>query len=150
MMRAALILVGLGTLVAMELGAPPRARKAVNEPLAQTTVGSSASRDTLTKADRLEIPYEQHEAPAQRMASVERMPPPDPKAVIPQEVPKIADQHRRGAVVVMLPKPRPKHTASRKTANTERSKEAAAVKLCRPNSFDSLLKALNLSPACET
>jgi hypothetical protein len=150
MMRAALILVGLGTLVAMELEAPPRTRKAVSEPLAQSTVRLNASRDTLTKADRLEIPYVQNEAPAQRMASVERMPPPDPKAIIPQEVPKILDHHRRGAVVVMLPKPRPKQTASRKTANTERSKEAIAVRFCRPNSFDSLLKALNLSPACET
>jgi hypothetical protein len=150
MMRAALILVGLGTLVAMELEAPPRTRKAVNEPLAQSTVGLSASRDTLTKADRLEIPYVQHEAPAQPISSVARMPPPDPTAIIPLEVQKIVDQHRRGAVVVMLPKPRPKHTASRKTANTERSKVTTAVKFCRPNAFDDLLKALNLSPACET
>jgi hypothetical protein len=150
MMRAALILVGLGTLVAMELEAPPRTRKAVNEPLAQSTVGLSASRDTLTKADRLEIPYAQYEALAQRISSVERMPPPDPTAIIPQEVPKIVDQHRRGAVVVMLPKPRPKHTASKKIANTERSKVTIAVKFCRPHTFDNLLKALNLSPACET
>ena len=150
MMRAALILVGLGTLVAMELEAPPRTRKAVNAPLAQSTVGLSASRDTLTKADQLEIPYMQYEAPAQPISSVERMPPPDPTAIIPQEAPKIIDQQRRGAVVVMLPKPRPKHTASKKTANTERSKVTIEVKPCRPNTFDSLLKALNLSLACET
>jgi hypothetical protein len=134
----------------MELEAPPRARKAVKEPLAQSTVGLSASRDTLTKADRLEIPYVQYEAPAQRISSVERMPPPDPTAIIPQEVQKIVDQHRRGAVVVMLPKPRPKHTASKKTANSERPKVTIAVKSCRPNAFDNLLKALNLSPACES
>jgi hypothetical protein len=150
MMRAALILVGLGTLVAMELEAPPRPRKAVNEPLAQSTVVLSASRNTLTKADRLEIPYVQYEAPAQPISSVERMAPPAPTAIIQQEAPKIIDQHRRGAVVVMLPKPRPKHTASKKTANTERSKVTIEVKSCRPNTFDSLLKALNLSPACET
>ena len=150
MMRAALILVSLGTLAAMELEAPPRTRKAVNEPLAQSTVGLSASRDTLTKADRLEVPYVQYEAPAQPISSVERMPPPAPTAIIQQEAPKIIDQHRRGAVVVMLPKPRPKHTASKKTANTERSKVTIEVKSCRPNTFDSLLKALNLSPACET
>ena len=106
-MRAALILIGLGTLVVMELEAPPRTGKAVNEPLAQSTVGLSASRDTLSKADRLEIPYVQYEAPAQQISSVEQMPPPDQKVIIPQEVPKIVDQHRRGAVVVMLPKPRP-------------------------------------------
>jgi hypothetical protein len=150
MMRAALILVGLGTLVVLEREAPPRTRKAVNEPLRQSTVGLSASRDTLTKADRLAIPYVQNGAPAQRISSVERMPPPDPKAVIPQEVPKIVDQQRRGAVVVVLPGPRPKHTASGKTATIGRSKVAIAAKLCRPNTFDSLLKALSLSPACET
>ena len=150
MMRATLILVGLGILVAMELEAPSRTRKAVNEPLAQSTVGLSASRDTLTKADRLEIPYAQYEARAQRISSVERTPPPDPTVIIPQEVPKIVDQHRRGAVVVMLPKPRPKHTASRKTANTGRPKVTIGVKFCRPNTFDNLLKAFNLSPACET
>jgi hypothetical protein len=150
MMRAALIVVGLGTLVAMELEAPPRTRKAVNEPLAQSTVGINALRDTLTNADRLEIPYVQHEAPAQPISSVERTTSPDPTAVIPQEAPKIVDQHRRGAVVVMLPKPRPKRIASKKAANTERSKVTIEVKSCRPNAFDSLLKALNLSPACET
>ena len=64
MMRAALILVGLGTLVAMELEAPPRTAKAVIEPKSQSTVGISHSRDTLTKADRLEIHDVQHQAPA--------------------------------------------------------------------------------------
>jgi hypothetical protein len=166
MMRAALIVVGLGTLVAMELEAPPRTAKAVDEPLAQSTVGSSASRDTLTKADLLDIPYVQYEAPVQPISPVERMPPPAPTAVIPQEAPKIIDQQGRSArakkVAVMLPKPRPEHTASRKaakitakktgnkTANTERSKVITEVKSCRPNAFDSLLKALNLSPRCET
>jgi hypothetical protein len=150
MMRAALIVVGLGTLVAMEFEGPPRTRKAVNEPLAQSTVGINASRDTLTTADRLEIPYMQLEAPALPISSVERTTSPDPTAVIPQEAPKIVDQHRRGAVVVMLPKPRPKHIASKKAANTERSKVTIEVKSCRSNAFDSLLKALNLSPACET
>ena len=150
MMRAALILVGLGVLVAMELEAPPRTRKAVNEPLAQSTVGSSASRDTLTKADRLEIPYAQYDASTQRISSVERMPSPDPIAIIPQEVPKIVDLHGRDPVVVMLPKPRPRHAASKKTANTDRSKVTIAVKFCRPNTFDNLLRALNLSSACES
>jgi hypothetical protein len=174
MMRAALIVVGLGTLVAMELDAPPRTAKAVDEPLAQSTVGLSASRDTLTKADLLDIPYVQYEASVQPISPVERMPPPAPTAVILQDAPKIIDQQGRGArakkVAVMLPKPRPAHTASRKitkqtakktakttakktgnkTANTERSKVITEVKSCRPNAFDSLLKALNLSPRCET
>jgi hypothetical protein len=149
-MRATLILVGLGTLVAMELEAPQRTSKAVSEPLPPSTIALSASRDTLTKADRLENPFVKHEAPAQPISSVERMPPPDPAAIIPKERPKLIDQHRRGAVAVMLPKPRPRHAASNKTANTERPKLTTEVKSCRPNPFDRLLKALNLSPGCET
>jgi hypothetical protein len=54
----------------------------VNEPLAQPTVGLSASRDTLTKADRLEIPYLQYKAPAQPISYLERMPPSDRTAII--------------------------------------------------------------------
>jgi hypothetical protein len=49
MMRAALILVGLGTLAIVELETPPRTTKAPREPLAQSTVGISESRDILTK-----------------------------------------------------------------------------------------------------
>ena len=154
MMRAALILVGLGALVAVELEAPPRTTKAVNEPLAQSTAGISDSRDTLTKADRLEIPYVQHEAPAQPISSVERMPAVDSTAIVPEEAAKIIDQHRRGAnakkVAVKLPKPRPKHTDAKRAPNTDRPKATIEIKSCRPNAFDSLLKALNLSPGCET
>jgi hypothetical protein len=150
MMRAALIFVGVGTLVALEFGTPPRNGKAVNKPLAQSTVGISPSRDTLTKADRLEIPYVQYEARTQPISSVEQRPPPDPTAVVSQQALKIVDQHERGAAVVILPKPRPKQTGSEKTANAERSKAMIAVKSCRPNTFDILLRALNLSPACET
>jgi hypothetical protein len=128
----------------VELEVPPRIRKAVNEPLAQPTVGLSASRDTLTKADRLEIPYLQYKAPAQPISYLERMPPSDRTAIIPQEAPTIFDQHRRSAVVVMLPKPRPKQTASKKTANAERSKVTIEVKSCWPNTFGSLTQGVEL------
>ena len=89
MMRAALILVGLGTLAIIELETPPRTTKAPREPLAQITVGISESRDILIKADRLEIPYVQYEAPTQPISSFERIPPPDVTAIIPQEAPII-------------------------------------------------------------
>lgn len=64
-MKAALILVGLGTLAVMELETSPRMTKPVNEPPVQAPVGLHASRDTLTTADRLEIPHMQFEAPRQ-------------------------------------------------------------------------------------
>jgi hypothetical protein len=85
MMRATLILVGVGSLVAMELRTPPRVAKAVNQPLTQSTVGVGDSRDTLTKADRLEIPYFQNELPTQPISFVQRMPPADSTPVISED-----------------------------------------------------------------
>jgi hypothetical protein len=161
-MRAALILVGVGSLVAMELRTPPRVAKAVNQPLTQSTVGVGDSRDTLTKADRLEIPYFQNELPTQPISFVQRMPPADSTPVISKEASKIVSGNRHDAktkkVAFVRPKlrskipdskPRPKTTDSKTVANTNRSKAPMDVKPCRPNAFDSFLKALNLPSGCE-
>jgi hypothetical protein len=149
-MRAALILVGLGALVAMELEASPRTRKAVNDPLARSTIGLSASRDILTKADRREYPYVQYEPAARPITCVERMPPPDPTAIIPQEAPKIIDRRRRGASFSScLDRGLSTHFPG-KLQIASVQKVTVEVKSCRANTFDSLRKALNLSPACET
>jgi hypothetical protein len=163
MMRAALILVGIGSLVAMEFGTPPRVANAVDQPLAPSTLGIGDAADPLAKADRLEIPYFQNELPAQPNSFVERTPPAESRPVIPKEVPRIVSGNRRDAktekVFFVHPKPRPKNpdsrpkpriTDSRTVANTSRSKPAVEVKPCRPNPFDSFLKALNLSSGCET
>jgi hypothetical protein len=162
MMRAALILVGVGSLVAMELGTPPRVAKAVNQPLTQSTVGVGDSRDTLAKADRLEIPYFQNELPTQPISFVERMSPADSTPIISKEASKIVSGNRHDAktkkVALVRPKlrpkipdskPRPKTTDSKTVANTYRSKAPMDVKPCRPNAFDSFLKALNLPFGCE-
>jgi hypothetical protein len=161
MMRAALILAGIGSLVAMELGTPPRGAKAVNQPLAQSTVGGGDSRDTLVKADRLEIPYFQNELSAQQISFVER-PPADSTPIISKEASKTVSGNRHDAktkkVAVISPKPRPKNpeskprpktTDSKTVTNADRSKVPMDVKPCRPNAFDSFLKALNLSSGCE-
>jgi len=94
MMRAALILVGVGLLVAMELGTPPRVAKAVNQPLTQSTVGAGDPRDTLAKADRLEIPYFQKQLSAQLISFVEPMPPADSTPAISKEAGKIVGGNR--------------------------------------------------------
>lgn len=65
----------------MEFETPPRTTKPVNEPAAQVTVGLRASNDTLTTADRLEIPRMQFEAP-QPVSSSEPMPPADQTAIV--------------------------------------------------------------------
>jgi hypothetical protein len=168
MMRAALILVGVGSLAAMEFQTPPRVAKAVNQPLTQSTVGVGDSQDTLAKADRLEIPYFQNELPTQPISFVARMPPADSTPVISKtpvvskEASKIVSGNRRDAktkkVAFAGPKPRPKipdsksrpkTTDTKAVANTSRSKAPMDVKPCRPNALDSFLKALNLSSGCE-
>jgi hypothetical protein len=148
-MRAALLLVGLGTLVVMELETPPRTRKPVSEPPALTTVGLAVSRDTLTAADRFEIPHMQQQAPAQPMSSIE---PATPLAQAEPAKPGEPNAHgsTAGKPAVMLPKPWPRHMPSRATASTGRSKPMVEVKSCRPGAFDGLLKALNLSTGCQT
>jgi hypothetical protein len=124
MMRAALILVGVGLLVAMEIGTPPRVAKAVDQPLTQSTVGAGDPRDTLAKADRLEIPYFQKQLSTRLISFAEPMPPADSTAVISKEAGKIVSGNRHDAktdaksdaktdaktknVASVRPKPRPK------------------------------------------
>jgi hypothetical protein len=178
MMRAALILVGVGLLVAMEIATPPRVAKAVNQPLTQSTVGAGDSRNTLAKADRLEIPYFQNQLSTQLISFVEPMPPADSKPAISKEAGKIVSGNRHDAktdvktdvktkkVASIHPEPRPKipdskprpktrpetgpkTTDSNTVANTHRSKAPMNVKPCRPNAFDNFLKALKLPSGCE-
>ena len=138
MMRAALILVGVGLLVAMEIGTPPRVAKAVDQPLTQSTVGAGDSRNTLAKADRLEIPYFQNQLSAQLISFVEPMPPAASTPVISKEAGKIVGGSRRDAktdvktdaktdaksepkikkVASIHPKPRPKIPDSRPRLKT--------------------------------
>jgi hypothetical protein len=165
MMRAALILVGVGSLFAMERGTPPRVAKAVDQPPIQSTVGVDDSPDILAKVDRLEIPYFQNELPTQPI-SFELTPPADSTPVISKEASRILGGNRHDAkiekVAVVRPKPRPKipdskprpntrpTTADSNTvANTYRSNAPMDVTPCRPNAFDRFLKALNLRSGCE-
>ena len=164
MMRAALILVGVGSLFAMERGTPPRVAKAVDQPPTQSTVGVGDSRDTL-QADRLEISYFQNELPIQPI-SFELTPPADSTPVISKEAGKVVSGDRHDAetrkIAFVRPKPRPKvpdskprpntrptTTDSNTVANTYRPKAPMDVAPCRPNAFDRFLKALNLRSGCE-
>jgi hypothetical protein len=167
MLRAALILVGVGSLVAMERGTPPRAAQAVDQPFTPSTVGAGDSRDTLAQPDRLEIPHFQNEPPAQPLSFADRMPPPGATALIAKEASKSVSGNRHDVsarkVAFASPKPRPripdskprpkttdsKTSASKTVANMDRSKAPMDLKPCRPNPFDSLRKALNLRSGCE-
>jgi hypothetical protein len=153
-MKAALILVGFGTLAVMELETSPRMTKPVNAPPVQATVGLRVSADTLTTADRLEPPHMQFEAPPQAVALSEPMPRPDQTATVAQEPLKIIEPHQRtaseGKFAVMLPRPRPAQGTSKAIANAKRAKPVAEVKPCRSGVFDGLFKALNLSTGCQS
>jgi hypothetical protein len=156
MMRTALILGSVGTLVAMQFAAHPRAANAIDElPVAQTSVGISGSYDTLTNADRLEpYRYAQSEAPTPPASSVEPRPAVSPAPITPQELQKSASRHSHSTdkrkVAVALPKPRPKTPSSEKHSKADRLRDIPVVhKRCQQNAFDSFLKALSLSSSCE-
>ncbi|WLB52010.1 hypothetical protein AB7008_15465 [Bradyrhizobium sp. 521_C7_N1_3] len=153
-MKAALILVGFGTLAVMELETAPRMTKPVNAPPVQATVGLRVSADTLTTADRLEIPHMQFEAPPQPVSLSKPMPPPDQTAIVAQEPLKIIAPRQRAAsgrkFAVMLPRPRPRQGTSKAIVNAQRAGPVAEVKPCRSGVFDGLFKALNLSTGCQS
>ena len=143
MMRAALILASVSTLSAMELATPPRSVKAVNEAGIQSMVGIDVSRDTLTKVDRLEIPYVLNEVPTRPISVIERMPSANSTVIDWPEASKTIGRH-----ALALPKPRPKTKEAKKRDRSKARTEV--IKPCSPNAFDSLLRALNLSSAART
>jgi hypothetical protein len=157
MMRAALILASVATLAAMELATPPRAEKAAHEPLVdQTSVGTITSYDTLTEADRLELHrYMQNDASIPPASFVLSTPPVNSASVISQKPQKTISRHSRVSntrkVVVAPPKPKPRTKVSENASNTRRGRAVVVSrKPCRQNALDSLLKALSLSPGCES
>ncbi len=159
---AFLMLLSIGGIVAMEFGTPSLTHVPVSEPTAQTTaVAVSELRDTLTKADRLPVSYVRNEAPPQPLPSLDGAPTAGPALIGTPEPQKITSRHwhdpnAKQVAVAVIPKPKSKTAASkakndsRKTGGTNRSKAVAEIKSCRSNPFDTFLKALNLSPGCET
>jgi hypothetical protein len=110
MMRAALILGGLGVLIAMELGSPPRAGKAaVERPLALLLPQPGNARDTLTPADRLAVTHLLYDGPFQPAPPAEKT----PAATDARDTANNIDSRSAAPApaVVLLPKPRPRPMA---------------------------------------
>lgn len=178
-MRAALILVGLGTLAVMESQTPPRVTKPVDARFVQTTLAFAASGDTLTTADRLELPHPQQQASTQQIFSPEPIVPPvQPTVATAQEPQSVVEQPARAVAAekpaVVLPKarprdlakdltkdltknlakdspkPPPRHQIAKEAAKTTRSKPVVEAKSCQPGAFDGLFKALSLPLGCQT
>jgi hypothetical protein len=183
MMRAALIVLGLSSLAVMELETPARSKKPAPDSLEQTTVATEPSRDTaepsrdtLTLADRFVFAPVQPQTTIQPVSFVEPIPPPEVKAIVPQEIRQEdsnSNQNRPGAnnkkvvvkkPVAVKPKPEAKQANAKKNATTDHSKltttekvktteskvKTTEIKACQPNAVDRLLKILNLPGACET
>jgi hypothetical protein len=160
MMRVRLIVVGLSALTVMELGTPPRTKTSAPDLFEQLTIDVSVSGDTLETADRRDIHQLQHEAPVQQISPAKPTLPPDLTAAITSETNSSTvgsgTDDKKHAVRKLRPRPKytepnkPKPTNSNKAARMDRSKAMVEVKPCRPNAFDSLLQALNLSSRCPT
>jgi hypothetical protein len=130
MMKAALVLAGIGALAAMEITTPPRAIKAVNEPLVtETSIGAVNLDDTMTEAGRREL----HSLPmsTQPALFINPIAPANPAPTTLQRE-KTIGPHLRAAnatnVAIMLPKSKSKHTDPNQTANTDGAKPAVDFK----------------------
>ena len=157
MMRGALILGTIGTLVAMELATPPRTASAVHEsPVAQTSTGIGDSDDTLIETDRLEpYRYAKSEPPTPPASSDQPTSSVDFAPLSSQESQTRTRRHlhatKKQTAAVLPPRPRANRPISTKHSNNDRV-EAAVVghKPCRQNVLDGLLKLLSLPRGCET
>jgi hypothetical protein len=178
--RAALILGGVGVLAAMEFVTPSRSQKAVAEPPSVQLVPQVGARDTLTRADRSEefrllapapfVPPPRPAAPAEpvsaesssavaplqpagaaKAAVVLPKPKPEPK---PKSKPKPKpDVPAPRHIEARRPEPMPiapKHAASDSAAKPDHPRPRAEARSCQANAFAGLLKALNLPGGCET
>ena len=131
------------------------------EPLPdQTTGGSGVPQDTLTKADKLEIAYVRKVAPVEPVTQFAKATP-EPSLQLPTTVPKVASRHWHDPNSKKIAKgsqdqriktsQSKKRQESKKSKSVEPSKAIVDLRPCRrPEGFAGLLRALNLSPGCDT
>jgi hypothetical protein len=152
---AVLCLIGLGATVAIKAGTPTPPSKAGASP-EQTTVGTGFAQDTLTKADKL-VAYVRDPVAVEPVMLVTKAPdetqpqPPSPPAT-PKSVSRHSHDPSAKKVAAASPSRRIKSQESKKGRNVERAKLLPVeLRPCRrPEGFAGLLRALNLSPGCDT
>lgn len=142
-----LILLSVGMLSAMELRAPPRRAVATVQPPAEQNEGISASLGALAKADRLEVVAVSSAMPTQAALVEDRVAPPEDIQTGSSEPKPIARHRHKSKKIVTAerPKPKPRATVVKRTANVQRSKAASTTEPCRLDAFGGLRKALNLT-----
>jgi hypothetical protein len=122
----------------------------------QTTVGKAFSQDTLTRADRLEIAYVGDAvAVAPTMAAAKAPDETAPQPSGPTAAPRIVSRHWQDPNVkksaAVSSGRRIKDQPPKKSRNVDRGKATVDLRACRrPEGFAGLLRALNLSPGCDT
>jgi hypothetical protein len=119
------------------------------------TIATGSSHDTLTKADKLEIAYVRVPVaaePALPATQVSDETSPQPLSLtIPKIVSRHWHDHNVKKFATVSPDRRIKIQQPKNGKSVDRSKATADLKPCRrPEGFAGLLRALNLSPGCDT
>jgi hypothetical protein len=121
----------------------------------QTTIATDPSHDTLTEADKLEIASVRVPVAAEPVLlatriSDETFPQPQ-RLIISKTVSRHWPDHNAKKSTAVSPDRRIKIQEPKNGKSVDRSKATADLKPCRrPEGFAGLLKALNLSPGCDT
>jgi hypothetical protein len=121
----------------------------------QTTVGKAFSQDTLTKADKWEIAYVGDAVAIEPAMLVTKADETRPQPPSPTATPKIVSQHWHDPNVkksaAMSHGRRIKDQEPKKSKNVDPGKATVDLRACRrPERLAGLLRALNLSPGCDT
>ena len=138
-------------MVAINAG-PPTFTANVGASAEQTTVATGSSHDTLTKADKLEIAYVRVPVePVMLATQVSDETSPQPRSLtIPKIVSRHWHDHTAKKLAAVSPDRRIK-IVEKNGKNIDRAKATVDLRPCRrPEGFAGLLRALNLSPGCDT
>jgi hypothetical protein len=150
---AVLSLIGLGAMVAINAG-PPTPTLNVGASSEQTSSATGSSHETLTKADKLEIAYVPVPValePVMMATQVSDETSPQPRSLtIPKIVSRHWHDHTAKKLAAVSPDRRIK-IVEKNGKNIDRAKATVDLRPCRrPEGFAGLLRALNLSPGCDT
>jgi hypothetical protein len=152
---AVLCLIGVGAMVAIKAGTPPPPPNA-RASLYETAIAIDSSRDTLTEADKLEIAYVRAplvEEPVMQVpkASVEHPPRPPGSTATPKIVSRHWHDPNAKKSASASPSRSIKIQQPKNGKNVDGRKATDDLRSCRhPEGFAGLLRALNLSPGCDT
>ncbi len=144
-----LILLSAGVLSAMELSAPPRRAVAMFQPLVEQSASIPASKETLAKADRLDIAAVDGAMPTQAASGDIPVARQEAHAGSPAPAPSVRPRSKPKPIArTTPPKPKPSEIVTKRTAHIQRAKTAGGTEQCRLKAFGGLLKALNMT-GCE-